>query len=110
VTEGNLEFLVSLVSLAVTLPGAAAIIVLDERRLRGVQAARAWPAVSRDAALFLVTQTGLPFLLLLLPVHFGRTRRSALGVLMGLGWVCALVAADVGAVVAASAAVDWLGL
>lgn len=34
-TEGNLELLQVLVSWAVLLPGVTAIVVLDERRLRG---------------------------------------------------------------------------
>jgi hypothetical protein len=108
-TDGNLELLQVLVSWAVTLPGATAILVLDERRLRGVQAERAWPKASRDAALFAVFN--FPFLLLVvLPLHFVRTRRSVLGALAGVGWLVALVAADVGAELAAAAAVDSLGL
>jgi hypothetical protein len=109
VTPGNLELLEVLVSWAVVLPGGAAVLVLDERRLRGPQLARAWPVGSRDAALFAVFNFPV-LLLVVLPLHFWRTRRSLLGTLAGVGWVAALVAVDVGAQLALGAAVDWLGL
>jgi hypothetical protein len=109
VTDGNFELVQVLVTWVVTLPGVAAILVLDERRLRGVQAERAWPPVSRDAAIFAIWN--FPVFLLLVPVvHFVRTRRSAAGALAGLAWVAALVAADYAAQLAAAAAVDSFGL
>lgn len=108
-TEGNFELVQVLVSWAVTLPGVSAIIVLDERRLRGPRLERAWSPVSRDAAIFAAWQLGL--LLFFVPlVHFVRTRRSLSGLLFGLGWLAVLLDADLCAQLAAGAAVDWLGL
>jgi hypothetical protein len=109
VTDGDLELLQVIVSWAVTLPSVSALVVLDERRLRGPMLARAWPPVSRDAAIFAMWNIGLPLFLVPL-VHFVRTRRSLRGLLLGLGWGAALMAVDVGAELATAAAVDWLGL
>ncbi|MGH7436741.1 MAG: hypothetical protein ACRENE_13795 [Polyangiaceae bacterium] len=95
-TPGNLELVQVVVSWAVLLPGAAVVIVRDERRLRGAQAGRAWPPASRDSALFAIYNISL-FVLLVVPLHFLRTRRSAWGLLIGMGWATVLVAADVGA-------------
>jgi len=96
VSPGNLELVETVVQLMVLIPGAAAIIVRDERRLRGVQAARAWPAASRDSALFAIYNFS-PFVLLVVPLHFIRTRRNLWGVLLGIVWLGALVVADLGA-------------
>jgi hypothetical protein len=109
VTDGNLELLQVLASWAVLLPGATAVLVVDERRLRGVQASRAWPGVSRDAAIFGIFNFPL-LLLVVLPLHFVRTRRTFVSFLVGVGWIAALVAADIGAQLATSVAVDALGL
>jgi hypothetical protein len=109
VTNGNLELLQVLVSWAVTLPSVYAILVLDERRLPGRMLARAWPKVSRDAAIFAIWN--IPFLLLVVPlVHFIRTRRSVRGLLLGVAWVSAVLVANFAAELATVAAVDWLGL
>ncbi len=108
-TEGDLELLQVIVSWAITLPGVAAIVVLDERRLRGRERERAWPAVSRDAAIFASWQLGL--LLFLVPlVHFVRTRRSPIGLVVGISWGLLLFAVDYCAQVALAIAVDLLGL
>jgi hypothetical protein len=67
-----------------------ALVAWDEARLaqRSPEAlARAWPASTRTMAL-------VYFGVLSLPVHFGRTRRSVLGVLQGLGWATALFLLD----------------
>ena len=107
-TEGTLEVVQIVVSWAVTLPAVAAIIVCDERRLRADALARAWPPVSRDAAIFGLWNMGVHPLCVL--VHFARTRRSLYGALLGLGWLIAVLAAGVGAQLATAALVDWLGL
>jgi hypothetical protein len=109
VTDGDLELVQAVVSWAVTLTSVCVIVVLDERRLRGVRLQRAWPPVSHDAAIF--TMVNVPFGLLLVPlVHFVRTRRNASGLLFGLAWAMALVGANLCAQVLAEAAVDRLGL
>jgi hypothetical protein len=60
-----------------------AVVIGDERDLPAEQAERAWPAVSRNAAI-------VAFGILAVPIHFARTRgdfksiRGALGVLLGL--------------------------
>jgi hypothetical protein len=110
VTDGNFELVQILVSWAVTLPGVTAIVVLDERRLRGLRRDRAWPPVSRDAAIFAMWNLSTLLVLCVPLVHFVRTRRSALGALLGTGWLAVLLAANVAAEFAAAAAVDWLGL
>jgi len=92
VTPGNLELVQVVVTWAVTIPGAATIIVRDEDRLRGERAARAWPAASRDSALFLIYNVFL-FVLLVVPLHFVRTRRSFLGLALGVGWLAVILAA-----------------
>ena len=108
-TDGNLELLQVLASWAVTLPGVTAIVVLDERRLRGARLQRAWPPVSRDAAIFASWQLGL--LLFFVPlVHFVRTRRSVSGLFYGMGWLAVLLDAALCAQLAVEAAVDCLGL
>lgn len=106
-TPGNLELVQVLASWAVTLPAVATIIVVDERRLRGAELARAWPPQSRDAAIFGLWNLGVHHLCVL--VHFSRTRRSVGGVLLGVCWLLAVVAADAGAQVGAVAAVESLG-
>ena len=107
-TAGNLELLQVVVSMAVTLPAVIAIIVLDERRLRGPALDRAWPPVSRDAAIFTLWNLGVHPLCVLL--HFVRTRRSALGLGLGLGWLLAVIAVEIGAQLATAAVVEWAGL
>ncbi|HZU84636.1 MAG TPA: hypothetical protein VE987_17020 [Polyangiaceae bacterium] len=107
-TRGNLELLEVIVSWAVTLPSVAAIIVRDERRLRGEMLARAWPPVTRDASIFGLWNLGVHPLCLL--VHFGRTRRSLAGVGLGLLWLLAVVAADWTAENGMEALVAWAGI
>jgi hypothetical protein len=96
------------VSLVVTLPPSAVVIVRDERRLTPLRLARAWPPASRDAAIFTLLQLGLPHLSIV--IHFVRTRRTWLGFGLGLLWFAAVEAADFGAQLAAGALVDSLGL
>jgi len=58
----------------------ALIVRRDLARLSGEPLARAWP----DASLWAAVVVFGP---LCLPVHFIRTRRSWLGLLLGLGWL-----------------------
>jgi hypothetical protein len=108
VTGGNLEMVQVIVSLAVTLPGVALIIVRDERRLTGEALERCWPPQSRDAAIFALCNLGVHPLCIL--VHFARTRRPLPGILLGLAWLLALTAVDVGAQEAVLTVIDWLRL
>ena len=94
-SPGNLELVLTVVQLMVVIPGAAAIIVRDEHRLRGEQASRAWPPASRDSALFCIYNFS-PLVLLVVPLHFVRTRRNLWGLLLGMLWVIGLVAAYLG--------------
>ncbi len=107
-TDGNLELVQVVVSWMVTLPAVVAIIVRDERRLRGVELARAWPPSSRDAAIFGLWNMGIhPFCLV---VHFARTRRSARGAILGLGWLVLVLAAGFGAELGVTEVIGWLSL
>jgi hypothetical protein len=108
VTPGNEELLRVLMSLVVTVPSTAAVIVLDEKRLVGAELERAWPPQSRDSAIFTLLNMGLPQLSVW--IHFIRTRRSLRGAAIGLMWALGITLCDVGAQLAALATVDWLGL
>lgn len=55
-----------------------AIVKLDERRLDEQRLERAWPPVSRNAAIFVFGPIAVP-------IHFVRTRRSLVGALLGIG-------------------------
>jgi hypothetical protein len=108
-TDGDLELLEVIVAWAVTIPAVCAIIVVDERRLRGAELQRSWPAVSRDAAIF--AMFNVPFGVFAIPlVHFLRTRRNVRGLLLGVAWAAAMVIGDVAAETGTAAAVGWLGL
>lgn len=71
--------------LEVVVPWTLSIVLLftivhrDEARLSSEALGRAWPVATRRSAL-------VYFGVLALPVHFGRTRRSVQGVLLGVGW------------------------
>ncbi len=56
------------------------ILILDERSMGDALLERAWPPVSRNAAVCF-------FGPLALPVHFIRTRRNVVGILLGVGAV-----------------------
>ena len=64
-----------------------ALVDWDESRMSPASFRRAWPPASRTLAL-------VYFGLLSVPVHFWRTRRSALGVLEGLGWAAVAFGVD----------------
>jgi uncharacterized membrane protein YhaH (DUF805 family) len=83
VTPGNEEFVEVCVTLVVPLATVIPLLRLDERRLSPAQLERAWPPVSRDAAVF------APWLLLgmpqlCLPVHAVKTRGWLVGLVPGL--------------------------
>lgn len=79
--------------LAIVLPWIATtwacfyVVGRDERRLPPSMLARAWPAVSKVSAL-------VGFGLFAVPVHFWRTRRGWLGIVVGLLWGSGLVAVN----------------
>ena len=64
-----------------------ALLRWDESRLLPEQLARAWPPATRTLAL-------VYFGVVSLPVHFGRTRRTLLGVLQGVLWAAGIAAID----------------
>jgi hypothetical protein len=107
VTPGNLELLQIVASWTVTVPAVATIIVRDERRLRGEDLARSWPAPSRDAAIFGLWNLGVHHLCVL--VHFARTRRTIRGTGLGLLWLFAVVVVDATARIGVVTAVGWAG-
>jgi hypothetical protein len=67
-------------TLGIAIP--AWIIRFDMRRLSGERLERAWPDVSLWASV-------VAFGPLCIPVHFWKTRRSALGLLLGCAWCIA---------------------
>jgi hypothetical protein len=108
VKAGDLELVQVVASWALTLPAVTAIIVVDERRLRGERLARTWPPQSRDAAIFGLWNLGVHPLCVF--IHFVRTRRGFAGIDLGLFWLATVAAVDVCGQLAVAAAVDWLGL
>ncbi len=66
-----------------------AVFAWDESRMRPFERARAWPPASLRIAVVV-------FGILSLPIHFGRTRRSLLGVLQGFAWAVAFAALQEG--------------
>jgi hypothetical protein len=97
VTAGVVELAQILAVWAVAIPMVFAVVLADERRLRGTALARAWPPVSRDAAVFAMWMFGFHpvYVLAFFLVHFGRTRASARGLLLGLGWAALTVTAQI---------------
>jgi hypothetical protein len=81
--------------LAIFVPWVVSLVLMfgllrwDESRLTLVEKARAWPAASRLVAV-------VYFGVVCLPVHFGRTRRSLVGVLQGFAWAALVAAIDEG--------------
>jgi hypothetical protein len=74
------EVLLFTLSFALGIAVPALIVRRDLTRLTGEALARAWP----DASLWAAVVVFGP---LCLPVHFIRTRRSGLGIALGLGWL-----------------------
>jgi hypothetical protein len=110
VSPGDVEFVQVVASMVVCPLAVGAIVLVDERRLRGPQLTRAWPPVSRDAAIFGAWQFGALYGCLLLVVHFTKTRWSLVGVLLGALWAAILLGVDIGSILLAGAVIDWLGL
>jgi hypothetical protein len=110
-TSGNLELVQILASWAASAPVLVAVVRLDERRLSPFALARAWPTVSRDAAVFALWMFGFhpAFVLAFFLTHFMRTRALLRGALLGTAWTLAVVAVDVGAQWTAATTVEWLG-
>lgn len=75
------------ISLVVSTGGAFYVLWRDDRTLTAEQEERAWPETSRLAAV-------VAFGPLCLPVHFWRTRRSALGLALGFGYMILLTIAS----------------
>jgi hypothetical protein len=108
VTAGNLELVQIVAFLVVTLPMVICVIVRDEKLLEGAELERAWPPVSRDAAIFGLYYVGLHPLCVL--IHFVRTRRSVRGAVLGVVWLTAIVALGIGAQFGAADLVERVGL
>jgi hypothetical protein len=64
-----------------------ALLEWDESRLTPEQLEHAWPPASLRIAV-------VYFSVLALPVHFGRTRRTALGVVQGVLWGALILGVD----------------
>lgn len=85
------DVLVLLFQFAATIAVSAWIVRRDVRRLDAELLARAWPEPSLWSAV-------VCFSPLCIPIHFIRTRRSFLGVTLGVAWfAAAVVAVDGGA-------------
>jgi hypothetical protein len=112
VTLGNLELVQIIASWAATAPIVVATVLFDERRLTSDQLSRAWPPVSRDAAVFVGWMLGFNvfFLVAFFLVHFVRTRGWGRGVLLGFAWACVAFDAWAGAQLVAISVVDSVGL
>ena len=110
-TDGNFELIEILVWWAVMAPVTRAVVVRDEKRLSRDALERAWPPVSRDAAWLALWLVGFfpVYLLAFFVVHFGRTRRSALGVVLGVAWSVGAIAAAYAVEAGVAALVDALG-
>ncbi len=74
-----------IVQLSATILVSAWVVRRDLKRLRPELLSRAWPESSFWSAV-------VCFSPICVPVHFVRTRRSALGVALGVGWFTATVA------------------
>ena len=74
------EVLIFVMQLVVGSGGAFYVVWRDDRTLTPEQEYRAWPASSRLSAV-------AGFGPLCLPIHFWRTRRSARGLAMGVGYM-----------------------
>jgi hypothetical protein len=110
VSPGNLELVQVVTAMLVSPMGFAAIVLVDERRLKGPRLARAWLTVSRDATIFGASQFSVMYGCLGLIIHFTKTRWSLAGFGLGLLWAVALFGLYVSSIVLVTEAIDWLGL
>lgn len=109
-TPGNVEFVDVVCSMTVWTGGVAVVLFFDERRLTSRQLAGAWLPSTRDAAVLGAFLFGLLYAAPGLLIHFVKTRRSLLGVALGLLVPTALLALDIGVELAAEAAIEGLRL
>jgi hypothetical protein len=110
VSPGNLEFAQILTFMIVSPVGVAAVLHIDERRLSGAQLERAWAPATRGATILNTWQFAPLYGYVGIIVHFTKTRWSLAGFGLGVLWALVLYAVNVGAVVATTAVIDWLGL
>lgn len=109
-TPGNLEFVELVTEMVFTTGAVTAILRIDEHRLRSRRLEPAWPAQSRNAAIFGAYLFGCPYACVALLVHFVRSRWSLGGLGLGVLWAIALLIGALVAPAVSAAAVDWLGL
>jgi hypothetical protein len=109
-TDGDVEFVDVLCSMTVWTGGVAAIVALDWRRLTEERLSRAWLPSTRDALVFGTFLFSVFYAAPGLLIYFVKTRRSLLGVVLGLLAPTALYYLDEGVQLGAGAAIDWLGL
>jgi purine-cytosine permease-like protein len=88
--------------LALTIALTAGVVRRDERRLPPERLARAWNVASFCSAV-------VAFGPLCIPVHFVRTRRNLIGVLLGLLWTAIVLATLAGIGTALEALGEPLG-
>lgn len=96
------DMLEILVSWAVTTAFMFAVVIMDERRMDrrdDPRLERAWSPSSRASAI-------VGFGVLALPLHFLRTRRSVVGVLLAIGFTAAALVAEAIALAALDMAVS----
>jgi hypothetical protein len=110
VRDGDVEFVQVVCSMIVVPVVQGAIVRLDERRLSPERLARAWPQSTRDVVVFATWQFGILFGCPALVVWFVRTRRSVVGVLLGLAAAALLLGAAILASVVPEAGIEGLGL
>ena len=93
------EVLTILATWVITIGALALILRWDERRLSDERLERAWPPATRLSAIgYSLLMGPLPGVLVL-PIHFTRTRRSIGGFLVGLLLALAVFALDIGAAI-----------
>ena len=109
-TRGNVDFVDVLCSMTVWTGAMAVVLFFDERRLTSSQRPRAWLPSTRDTAVLGAFLFGVLYAGPGLLIHFVRTRRSFVGVALGLLVPLAILAVDVGVELAAEAAIEGLGL
>jgi hypothetical protein len=88
----------------------AAVLLVDERRLRGEKLARAWLPATRDATIYGASQVSPLYGCVGLIVHFTKTRASLAGFGLGALWALAVFYVDVASTAVTAWVIDWLGL
>jgi hypothetical protein len=108
-TPGNVELVDVVCSMTVWTGGVALVLWLDERHLPREALARDWLPATRDATVLGAFLFGVLYAGPALLTHFLKTRRSLLGLLLGVAVPAALLAADFGAQLGAEAIIDLSG-